>query len=189
MFDAPIIATANHASQPVYDYSIAIMGAGSFLGRTLSGVLADRFGVWNVFGTTSFATAIVLFGFYVACPINDAALCVGFVLYGWVSGAWLTLVSAVIAKISPVEEVGLRIGMAWTVCGPTMIVGPVIVGGKWQSGLALTTALVQSDDNRFTHAGIFCGFTFLIASFLAVGPRMIQVTTGYLRSKKGGSAV
>lgn len=173
MFDAPIIARANQVSQPIIDYSIAIMSAGSFLGRTLSGLLADKFGVWNVFGTTSFATAIVIFGFYVPSPANGAVTCIGFVLYGWVSGAWLTLVSAVIASISPVEEVGIRIGMAWTVCGPTMIAGPPICG-----------ALISANGNKFTYAAIFCGFTFLIASLLAVGPRMVQVLGGRVQVLK-----
>ncbi|BEJ14991.1 hypothetical protein CspHIS471_0407580 [Cutaneotrichosporon sp. HIS471] len=166
LFNAPIIATANHVSKPVYDYAIAIMSAGSFLGRTLSGIMADKWGVWNVFGTTSFATVIVVLAFYVACPIPEGALIVGYVLYGWISGAWLTLVSAVIATISPVEEVGMRIGIAWSVCGPTMIAGPPICGALIQAAGGL----------RFTYAAIFCAVTFTLASVLSIGPRMLEVT-------------
>ncbi|KAL1407927.1 hypothetical protein Q8F55_004723 [Vanrija albida] len=177
MFNAPIISRANNASPAVYDYSVAIVSAGGLGGRTLSGWMADKLGVWNVFGTTSFFTAVVLFGFYVPSPIPNGALVAGFVLYGWVSGAWLTLVSAVVAKISPVEEVGIRIGMAWSICGPFMVAGPVICG-----------ALIQADDNKFGYAGIFCGFTFLIASFLAVGPRMVQVVRGFFVRKPDPSA-
>lgn len=175
LFNAPIIARANKVSTPVYDYAIAIMSAGSFLGRTLSGIMADRWGVWNVFGTTSFATVVVLFAFYVACPIHEGALIVGFVLYGWISGAWLTLVSAVIATISPVEEVGMRIGIAWSVCGPTMIAGPPICG-----------ALIQAaGGDRFTYAGIFCAVTFLLASVLSIGPRMLEVSMHHYHKWRG----
>lgn len=169
MFNAPIISRANKVSPWVADYSIALTSAGGFFGRTISGLLADWLGVWNVFGTTSFLTAIVMFGFYIPCPIPDAAVVIGFLLYGWVSGAWLTLVSAVIASISPVEEVGLRIGIAWSVCGPTMVCGPVICG-----------ALITVDNDRFTYAAAFCGATFTVSSFLAVGPRMLQVVGGKL---------
>lgn len=172
MFNAPIISRANRVSPWVADYSIAIMSAGGFFGRTISGLLADWFGVWNVFGTTSFLTAVVVFAFYIPCPIGDAAVVVAFLLYGWVSGAWLTLVSAVIASISPVEEVGLRIGIAWSVCGPTMIAGPVICG-----------ALIAEDNDRFTYAAAFCGATFTVSSFLAIGPRMLQVVRGRLGPK------
>ncbi|MDA4807385.1 hypothetical protein NY486_16000, partial [Enterobacter hormaechei] len=63
MFNAPIISRANNASPAVYDYSVAIVSAGGLGGRTLSGWMADKLGVWNVFGTTSFFTAVVLFGF------------------------------------------------------------------------------------------------------------------------------
>ncbi|CAK9780247.1 MFS general substrate transporter [Cutaneotrichosporon oleaginosum] len=174
LFNAPIIATANRVSTPVYDYAIAIMSAGSFLGRTLSGMMADKWGVWNVFGTTSFATVIVLLAFYVPCPIPEGALIVGYILYGWISGAWLTLVSAVIATISPVEEVGMRIGIAWSVCGPTMIAGPPICG-----------ALIAANNSKFTYAAIFCAATFLLASVLSIGPRMLEVTSHHYHKWRG----
>jgi MFS family permease len=132
MFDAPIIARANNVSEAVFDYSIAIVSAGGLIGRTIAGVLADKFGVWNVFGTTSFLTVVCLFGFFVPTPIPSGAVAAGFAVYGALSGAWLTLVTAVVATISPVEEVGMRIGMAWSVCGPFMIAGPVICGGEYE---------------------------------------------------------
>jgi hypothetical protein len=49
-------------------------------------------------------------------------------------------------------------------------------------------ALIQNDNNRFTNAAIFCGFTFLVASLLSVGPRMVQVIMAHMPGRRRASA-
>lgn len=128
-FFAPSYAQSNGVSANLVDYSIAIMQAGSFAGRAAAGPLADKFGVWTVFGTVTFANAVVIFAFWTGAPGAGTAIA-GLVLFGFVSGAWLTLLTAATAAISPVKEIGMRIGMLWTVGAIPNMVGPVICGGE-----------------------------------------------------------
>ncbi|TXT03808.1 hypothetical protein VHUM_04372 [Vanrija humicola] len=163
MFDAPIVSAANNLPQKITDYAVAILASGSFLSRPVVGILADTFGVWTVFGTISFATSACMFAFWVVSPMPTAAVIVGFFAYGFGSGGWITLVAAVVANISPAHEIGLRVGLIWSICGPMVLIGPVVCG-----------VLIQADHGKFGYAGIFCGVTFFIGSVIEVAPRLLQ---------------
>jgi len=134
-FDAIPFAEVNNVKPNVAEYSVAIIQTGSFAGRAVAGPLADAYGVWNVFGTATFASAVVVFAFWTGAPGPGVAI-TGLVLFGVTTGAWMTLVTAATAAISPVTEVGMRIGMLWTVGAIPNLVGPVICGGesKWVCG-------------------------------------------------------
>jgi MFS family permease len=141
-FDAPVLATANHLPESVAKYSIAILQAGSFLGRATSGFLADRLGAWRVFVSMGLLTAIVLFSFWTA-PVNAAATVAGMACYGYTSGAWITLVSAVTVAISAPHEAGMRVGMMWTVVSIPILAGPVVCGGECKHLKRRTQLTVQ----------------------------------------------
>lgn len=128
-FDAPVLAEANGVPAAVKTYAIAILQAGSTLGRAASGVMADAFGIWRVFLATGLATAVVLFAFWTV-PVGTAPTVLGMLLYGFTSGAWIMLLSAVTVSISKPEEVGMRVGMCWTVVSLPILAGPVICGGE-----------------------------------------------------------
>lgn len=164
-FNAPVLVAQNRLPPHIAEYSIAILQAGSFVGRASAGVLADALGVWTVFGTMSFASAAVLFAFWTGAP-GVGCTVAGLVLYGIVSGAWFTLVAAACASISPVREIGMRLGMLWTVVGPPILAGPVVCG-----------VLISADGGKFNSAGIFCGVSMLIAAFLMPGPRLWAAAT------------
>jgi hypothetical protein len=138
-FNAPVFANSNHVSSPVSAYSIAILQAGSFLGRALSGILADRFGVWNMYTTFSLISIISLFAFWTGNPLPDGVVIVGLLGYGYGSGGWITLVAASCGAISPVREYGMRLGMLWSLSSLGIIAGPVICGGElvsWSLSMA-----------------------------------------------------
>ncbi|TXT10293.1 uncharacterized protein COLE_04227 [Cutaneotrichosporon oleaginosum] len=158
-FNAPVLA-ANLLPANMEGYAVALLQAGSFVGRAAAGVLADALGVWVVFGGTSFASAVVLFAFWTGAS-GTAVGVLGLVCYGIVSGAWFTLVAAACATISPVDEIGMRLGMLWTLVGPPILAGPVVCG-----------VLITADGGRFNSAGLFCGATMLLAAFLMPGPKM-----------------
>lgn len=174
-FNAPIYATSNGASETIASYAVAILQVGSFLGRALSGVLADRFGVWNMYTLSGLTSAISLFAFWIASPLPDAVIVLGLIIYGFGSGAWITLVAASCGAISPVREFGMRLGMLWSLSSIGILAGPVICGGEsinhecaGQTGLM--TVLINADDQKFGYAAIFCAMTTLIGVMVAVAP-------------------
>lgn len=171
-FNAPVLAVQNNLPKHIADYALAILQVGSFVGRVVAGILADRFGVWYVFGTANFVAAISVFIFWTGLSGTGATIA-GFIIYGMASGSWFTLVSAAVATISPTREIGMRLGMMWSCVALPVLAGPVISG-----------ALISADNGKFRKAGIFIGFTLLAAAFLQPGPRMFEVVRGWLRRNK-----
>lgn len=160
-FNAPVLATANNLPPRIEAYAVAILQAGSFTGRGAAGALADRLGIWRVFGGTLLGSAATVFAFW-APPVGPAPAVVGLVLFGIFSGAWFTLCAAACASISPVEEIGMRLGMLWTVVGVPVLVGPVIAG-----------LLITAENGKFLYAGIFCGISFILAAGVTLMPRVV----------------
>lgn len=149
---------ASHANPNVTAYSIAIIQAGSFIGRVSSGFLADRFGVWTVFGTAGFASSISVFALWTA-NVGTAGSVIGLLVYGAASGAWITLVAACVASISPTCEIGMRLGMLWSAIALPILPGPVVSG-----------KLIAAAAGKFTLAAAFVGSTLLLGAALCVGP-------------------
>lgn len=123
-------ANSNHVAANLTQYSIAIAGAGSVVGRIGTGLLADVVGAWRVYGGIGLISGIVMFAFWTPPNIGTAPTVLGLVFFGIVSGAWWSLIGSATAAISPVHENGMRIGMLITCCAIPTLVGPVICGGK-----------------------------------------------------------
>lgn len=158
-FNASNLAVSNNQSDTIVAYSVAILQAGSFVGRIIAGLLADRFGVWTVYGSLPFLTSITMFAFWVGSPIGLAPTLLGLIIYGTLSGGWFTLAAAATAVISPTNEIGMRIGMMWSSMAIPALLGPVI------SGELITVA-----GNRFKWAGVFTGCTFFLAGLVTLAP-------------------
>lgn len=129
-FNVPLYTASNNTSPTITYYSIAIVQAGSFLGRAMSGFLADAFGVWHVFSISGFSLTITLLAFWTGVPLPGAVVVIGILTYGFASGAWLALVAASCATIGPTREFGMRLGMLWSCTAVLQTFGPVIAGGE-----------------------------------------------------------
>jgi len=153
---------------------VALLQTGSFFGRVASGLLADRFGVWKTFVSMGVLSALFLYTLWTPTVLPGGVVVVGLVSYGFVSGAWITLIASSCAAISPVREVGMRIGMLWTLTAPASLAGPVICGGEPDDGgtcsCADRAALISANDGDFTWAAIFSGSTILMGVLITVGP-------------------
>ncbi|WVQ78583.1 hypothetical protein IAT38_000669 [Cryptococcus sp. DSM 104549] len=173
-FNAPVLATGNNLSSELSSYSIAILQAGSFLGRAASGYLADLFGVWTVFVCSIIGCSISIYAFWVPPDINAATAVVGMVAYGLFSGAWFGLVAASCGAISPTREFGMRLGMLWSTTSIAALAGPVICG-----------LLITNSGGKFEHAGLFVASTHLLGAFLTVAPRVVDVVVEGWRRIRG----
>ncbi|KAM5536453.1 hypothetical protein V8D89_009889 [Ganoderma adspersum] len=105
---------------------LTIANATSTLGRIGSGLLADRYGPLNVLIPATLMTAVVTYAWPFAT--NVAAFVVISVLIGISTGGILAIIVQPFAHMGPVEDVGMRIGMALTLVTAGVIAGPPISG-------------------------------------------------------------
>jgi MFS family permease len=156
-FSALTYAQNNRLPHSISIYSIAILQAGSVVGRLGSGVLADAIGVMKVWCSIGLASAIVIFAFWVP-PVGPAPAIIGLLLWGALNGGWFTLAGSATAAVSPLEETGMRFGMLITCLAVPSLVGPVISG-----------ALVTAANDQFRYAGIYIGAMFLVSGIVSNG--------------------
>ena len=137
---------------------LAILNAGSFLGRILPALFAQRFGpaVTVALGAISLGILILAWlGIH-----NVPGITVWAVLIGFMSGLNVAIPSAVIPLLSPSRDVvGARTGMAWSGAAFAALIGSPIAG-----------ALVDTKTNDYAHGQAFGGAASLFGGLLMVYP-------------------
>ncbi|GAD94803.1 hypothetical protein PVAR5_3432 [Paecilomyces variotii No. 5] len=149
-------------------YLIPILNAASILGRTLPGYLGDRLGRFNTMIFMTYFSAIVVLAIWLPSRSNAPAI-VFSALYGFGSGAFVSLGPAVIAQISDVREIGIRNGTFFALISIAALTGNPIGG-------ALAPNVISGS---FTKLQIFCGVVqlagatfFVIARVYIGGPKL-----------------
>lgn len=158
-------------SDDVSFYLLPVLNAGSIFGRIIPGLLADRFGSLNVMVPCGLVTAILAF---VWLGISNApGLWVFCVLYGFSSGAVVSLPPTVIATLSPdMSLVGTRMGMSFTFAGLGLLIGNPIAG-----------AILNVPEGKFHGAQAFSAATVMGGAALFVITRLMR-----MRSERGWKA-
>src|ERR1700712_2207635 len=133
-------------------YLLPILNAASIFGRILPGILADRVGRFNVMIITTAFSAIIVLALWLPSTGN-APIIVFCVLYGFSSGAFVSMGPSLIAQISPIREIGVRSGTFFLF---------VSLGGL--TGNPIGGALVSTDNGDFTWLQLFCGLTMIVGS-------------------------
>ncbi|MCJ1307749.1 hypothetical protein MMC25_001397 [Agyrium rufum] len=131
-------------------YLLAVLNASSIFGRTIPGYIADRVGRYNVMIVTTFFSGITVLAIWLPSTSN-APIIVFSALYGFASGAFVSMAPAVIAQISDVREIGVRNGTLFFCVSVGALVGTPIGG-----------ALITQDNGGYKHLQIFSG-TLLLA--------------------------
>ncbi|KXH38525.1 major facilitator superfamily transporter [Colletotrichum simmondsii] len=138
-------------------YLVAILNAGSLFGRMFSGIMGDKIGKYNIFVVVCYLTSIWMLALWI--PANtDGALIAFAVLFGFCSGAYVSLIAPLIAQISPLHEIGFRTGITFftnSIGGLTTnpINGAILAGSGGWVGIKV-------------FSGVFCiaGTTFILAA-------------------------
>ncbi|KAF2159683.1 hypothetical protein M409DRAFT_29845 [Zasmidium cellare ATCC 36951] len=160
-FFAPFFYVSTYAitlgvSESFSIYLIAILNAASSFGRILPGFIADRVGHFNILVTSMFLSAIVCFCW--KGVDNVAGLVVWSAVYGFVSGAVLSLQIACASLVSTKETMGAAIGIVMGSIALTALFGTPIAGELVKSGyLALS---------------MFAGATMLVGAVLVLFARL-----------------
>jgi len=151
---------------------IALLNVGSVPGRALPGYLADRFGRFNVMISTAVVCTLLIFCIWLPPTAldsaNEPALTAFAVLFGFWSGAAISLTPVCIAQVSKVDEIGRRVGTCFSISSFGALVG-VPIGG----------AIIDAGGGSFTGLVIFsgCFYVLALAGFVAArivaGPKHI----------------
>ncbi|KAI9822327.1 MAG: hypothetical protein M1827_000045 [Pycnora praestabilis] len=172
-FDYVILqAQANGMSTNLSGYLLAILNALSIFGRILPGYLADRYGRFNVMIIMSYFSAIIVLAIWLPSRSN-APIIVFAALYGFGSGAFVSMTPAIIAQISDIRKIGVRNGTLFALISVGALTGNPIGG-----------ALISHDHGGFTGLQIFSGVTlaagstmFLVARvYSALGATLLTIT-------------
>ncbi|KAH8882023.1 putative monocarboxylate transporter [Thozetella sp. PMI_491] len=148
---------------------VAFYNAASLVGRLSSGYLSDRLGRFNVFVSACYIAGVLILAMWI--PANTEGIVIGFsVLFGLFSGAYISLMGALVAQISPPEEIGYRNGLTFLISA---------VGGLTTAPIAgaiLQTPAGWSGLKTFAGVLLLAGTTgVLLARFSKTGfnPRAI----------------
>lgn len=137
-------------------YLISILNGASLFGRLIPGKMADIIGRFNtMIAMCGFAGVIVL-ALWLPGTAN-APIIVFSALYGFASGAFISLIPPLTAQISDIREIGVRSGTLWLTVGIAALVASPIGG-----------ALEARDGGAFVGLQIFAGVTMLIGTGLFV---------------------
>lgn len=91
-------------------YLLPILNAGSLFGRLVTGFLGDKIGKYNMYVIVCYLSGIWILALWLPDSSN-AALIAFAVLFGFFSGAYVSLITPLIIQISPMAELGFRTGI------------------------------------------------------------------------------
>lgn len=130
---------------------------------------ADRWGGYNTQTIFSIFSGVLVLALWLPGTSN-AAVIVFAALYGFGSGAFVTVCPVLIAQISPIQEIGMRNGMQFGVLAiPALISNPI--GG----------AFIANNDGHYTHLKIWSGVVLLVGGsmygatrVMLAGPKLLK---------------
>ncbi|THC96401.1 hypothetical protein EYZ11_004135 [Aspergillus tanneri] len=151
-------------------YTVAIFNGASLFGRTIPNYLADRFGRFNIMLIMSCIASICILAIYIPVTSNTGIIVFASV-FGFASGAFVSLAPTIMAQISPLGKVGQRIGTMYGMASLGALFGSPIGG-----------ALIKSWGGSYTGMIVFSGvmefggfLSFAIARYLQSGIALVKV--------------
>ncbi|CAK7225252.1 hypothetical protein SBRCBS47491_005824 [Sporothrix bragantina] len=133
----PVQALAAGMDVNLAGYMLPILNAGSLFGRLASGFLGDKLGRYNIFILVCFLTGLWTLGLWL--PDNSTPALIAFaVLFGFFSGAFVSLIVPLVMQISPMPELGIRSGiimLVMSISGLTTnpINGAILTHSGWSA--------------------------------------------------------
>jgi MFS family permease len=111
----------------------------------------------------TFMSAVFVLAVWIPAT-SSAVLTVFAVFIGFTNGAYVALVSALVAQISDLKQIGTRNGTNWFMYGIGALIGTPVAG-----------ALIQQDRGGYLYMQIFSGVAMLTSTSLFVFSRTVQV--------------
>lgn len=150
------------ASSNLAFYSLAVLNAGSTLGRLFAGV-ADKFGRLNSISLGTLLTGVLLLVFWI--PLGSVtALLVFAPIFGFVAGTIISLVPPSVAQMSVPHEIGARVGLTYAILAFFTLSGPPINGALLTAG--------GGGRRGFQYAGASSGAVVFVGAVLLFTARL-----------------
>ncbi|KAF9872747.1 hypothetical protein CkaCkLH20_09610 [Colletotrichum karsti] len=130
----------------------ALLNAGAIPGRAFPGYVADRFGPFNVMCVTSFVCATFIFALWMTAQGVEAPTTAFAVLFGFWSGAAISLTPVCIGRVCKTEDYGKRSGTAFCIASIAALVGIPFAG-----------AILQWCDGEYYGVIIFAGGLYVLS--------------------------
>jgi predicted MFS family arabinose efflux permease len=141
----------------------------SIIGRTVPNALADKVGHFNMMITMSSLTTIFILGLLM--PATGEASIIAFAaLFGITSGAGVGLAPVLLAHVSPIQDIGIRTGTAFSIAAFAVLTGSPI-GGQ----------IVTDSNGEFKNTILFGGVNCAIGTALFV---LARITLAGIRPAK-----
>jgi MFS family permease len=134
----------------------------SVFGRILPAWAGDKFGRFNVMIIVTYLSAIFVFAIWMQAHTN-AVIIVFACLYGFTSGAFVAMIPALVAQLSPITELGVRLATNSLAVSVAVLVGSPIGG-----------ALISVAGGSFYGLEAFAGATMILGASLFVLARISQ---------------
>lgn len=162
-FFVPSYALTQGMSESMAFYLVPILNGASFPGRIVAALLAKKHGRFNVLLFASISSGILAFCW--PQTHSNATIIVWAVLYGFCSGAVISVMSVAFASAAKdPKDLGTYIGMGLTTASVGAVIGPPISGALY------------SHYNGFEQVAIMTGVLLVVGGFLMIP---IKVSSGH----------
>ncbi|KAL5045600.1 hypothetical protein BDW71DRAFT_214935 [Aspergillus fruticulosus] len=144
---------------------IPLLNAGAVPGRFLPGLIADKLGRFNVMIATSLLCSILTLALWIPVNANTAGVICYAVLFGFSSGAAISLTPVCISQVCRVDEYGQRNGTTFTIASVGTLTGIPIAGAILVANQGQYDALVGFGGGMYFLATV----AFVVARGVCVG--------------------
>ncbi|PPQ80776.1 hypothetical protein CVT25_001913 [Psilocybe cyanescens] len=158
-----IVEYAKHWAIPDHlsFYVLAVMNAGGVLGRVAPAVLSDSIGRFNLLTPSAFFSGVSCVAFWLFAK-SLVSIMLFSSIYGFFSGAFISLITPCVAQISDIRVIGTRIGMLYTIISfPSLLGGPA------------AGALLSHNHGSYNAMIIFSGTTVIVGSAFILGSKLV----------------
>lgn len=153
-----------HITEDLSFYMLSVLNGASVFGRIIPGMLADRFGGLELM--IGCCTIAGILAFIAIIIDNLGGMIVFAILYGFVSGALVSLPNAVVASLAPnLALMGTWMGMSFCFAATGILIGNPIAG-----------TIIDIPENRFASGFIFSGSLIMAAAASFIAARIFKAT-------------
>ncbi|THC99423.1 hypothetical protein EYZ11_001061 [Aspergillus tanneri] len=162
---------ASHGVTGALSYNLmSIFSATLIFGRVIPGLLADRWGRYNVMTVTGGVSMLLVLALWMKAGEDTAAIVTFAAFYGFWSSPAVGLSPVCIAQISRTEDYGKRYGTTTAIFGLSILVAIPVAGE-----ILKAQNPASGQETNYTGLIVFCGASYAFSTVLLVVTKVISV--------------